>query len=326
VSTSLKKSRKHRSERDKGKDGERKHRSRSSKHAEEGDGNANGEGDGERRHHRKHRTKEPIKDDGLVPVRKHRSHRDKDKDKDKDSERRHRKRRHHHDEQQPLSSEPIPAGADVPAQLDTANGSARMDPSLSIPTSTNGDGSSSPKIEPAQVENASDSAAEAPSERHRDHERENEGERERRHQHRRSKRERHHRHESQNEVREERPRKPRYYPLAEHLCNPGLLAPLLAYLTFADFYALWNSTRRISKTMEGTPDLREIALEKFLSSVGYRRWTFSERREPVSLTLKVCDFYCKEIDKLSTASLFVGIECVPPRCNCTNTPLSHDSC
>jgi hypothetical protein len=268
--SSTKKRRKHRSEKDKEKDGERKHRSRSSKHAGEGEGDING--DGERRH-RKHRTKgEPVFDNGLAPVRKHRSHRDKDKDKD--SERRHRKHRRH-DERPILEVTP----ADVPAQLD-ANGSVPMDTFLTVSTTTNGGGSSSTQFE--IVSGEGDEGAGLPDER--------DYEREREHRHKGSKRERHHRHESQNEV-EERPREPRYYPLAEHLCNAELLAPLVAYLTFPDFYALWNSTRLVSKIMEDTPALRELALEKFLGSVGYRRWTFSERREPVSLSLQVFDVY-----------------------------------
>ena len=267
--SSTKKRRKHRSEKEKEKDGERKHRSRSSKHAE-GEGDTNG--DGERRRH-KHRARgAPVLDDGLVPVRKHRSHRDKDKDKD--SERRHRKRRHH--DEQP-TAEPVSAG--VPAQLDM-NGSVSMDPFPTVSTSTNGGGSSSTQFEIMQDEG--DRGARLSGDRDDDLEREC------RRQRRRNNRERHHRHESRQEV-QEPPREPRYYPLAEHLCNAELLAPLVAYLTFSDFFALWNSTRLVNKIMEDTPNLRELALEKFLGSVGYRRWTFSERREPVSLSLQVFD-------------------------------------
>ena len=159
-----------------------------------------------------------------------------------------------------------------------------MEPSLTVSTSANSRGLSSTQIEIMQADGAGDEVAD-PS-----HERDREREREQRHRHRRSRREHHHRHLSQSEL-EERPREPRCYPLAEHMRNAELLAPLVTHLTFPDFYALWNSTKLVWKFMEETPGLREIVLEKYLGSVGYRRWMFNERREPVSLSLKVCGFH-----------------------------------
>jgi hypothetical protein len=44
----------------------------------------------------------------------------------------------------------------------------------------------------------------------------------------------------------------------------------------------------VSKIIDHTPGLREVALERFLGPVGYKRWYFEERREPVVLSLSVC--------------------------------------
>lgn len=85
-----------------------------------------------------------------------------------------------------------------------------------------------------------------------------------------------------------RPRTPKPYPLDEHLCNPSLFLPLLPHLSFRDFYSLLHTSKLVGKIIEGTKDLREIVLERYLGgSVGYKRWRFDERREPVTMSLTV---------------------------------------
>lgn len=145
-----------------------------------------------------------------------------------------------------------------------------MDPSQT--SSTQGDARSSTSP-PAEAINEAEDTVQEDNERRERRRRDRE--------HRRS----HRRKESQPV--EEAPPEPRYYPLGEHLCNPELLAPLVGYLTFPEFYSVWHTSSVVGKIMEDTHELREIVLERFLGSVGYRRWTFEERREPITLTLWV---------------------------------------
>ncbi|KAF8324905.1 uncharacterized protein EI90DRAFT_2220634 [Cantharellus anzutake] len=86
-------------------------------------------------------------------------------------------------------------------------------------------------------------------------------------------------------VPEPEPEPPRY-PLEEHLLLPNLLAPLLPYLNFRTFYNLWTVSRAVYRAIEEVDELRELVLLRYLSSVGYRTWTF-ERREPVIISVGV---------------------------------------
>jgi hypothetical protein len=78
-----------------------------------------------------------------------------------------------------------------------------------------------------------------------------------------------------------------FYPLEKHVNDPGLLEELLAYLSFQEFMTLSSTSKRIRTMLEDRKDLRETVLERFLVTVGYRRWGF-EVKEPLELTLKVC--------------------------------------
>lgn len=124
----------------------------------------------------------------------------------------------------------------------------------------------------------------------RDRDRERDRDKEKDRKHRRSKHTSRHHHSHSNPTEADPPpleREPRGYPLAEHLCNVELLAPLVIYLTFPEFYALWTSTKLVKGIVEDTDELREVVLERFLGPVGYKKWMFKERREPVTLTLMV---------------------------------------
>jgi hypothetical protein len=84
---------------------------------------------------------------------------------------------------------------------------------------------------------------------------------------------------------------PSYYPITVHLSRTYLLAPLLACISFKGWLVLWSTASALRKKLDDTRDLRELVLERFLGSVGYRRWEVPGRNEPLTLTLRVCFFW-----------------------------------
>jgi hypothetical protein len=87
------------------------------------------------------------------------------------------------------------------------------------------------------------------------------------------------------EVRETRIPGP--FPLATCVTSPPLLSALLAYLSFYDWCILSAVTKEIRMRLVGTAELREVALERYLRTVGYSRWAW-EDVDPLELSLLVC--------------------------------------
>jgi hypothetical protein len=80
------------------------------------------------------------------------------------------------------------------------------------------------------------------------------------------------------------------YPIKEHLAIPELLAPLVSFMTFSELLALTSVSKAIRNLLEDKRELREEVLERYLGTVGYMRWDFGKKREPLVLTLRVCLF------------------------------------
>lgn len=78
------------------------------------------------------------------------------------------------------------------------------------------------------------------------------------------------------------------YPIEQHLAVPELLASSLLFLQFSDVLALTTVSKTIRNMLEDRKELREEILERFLGTVGYMRWDFGKKREPLVLTLRVC--------------------------------------
>jgi hypothetical protein len=77
------------------------------------------------------------------------------------------------------------------------------------------------------------------------------------------------------------------YPIEEHLSRPELLSVLLYYMQFSEVLALSSVSKVIRNMLEDRRELREEVLERFLGTVGYTRWDFGKKREPLVLTLRV---------------------------------------
>lgn len=76
------------------------------------------------------------------------------------------------------------------------------------------------------------------------------------------------------------------FSLNGFLSDAGLLFNLLSYLTFYDWIVLSNVSKQIRAHLQEDRDLREEALERYLDTIGYERWTW-EQEEPLSLSLQV---------------------------------------
>ena len=80
--------------------------------------------------------------------------------------------------------------------------------------------------------------------------------------------------------------KPPAITMAELLSYPPVFANLLSFFSFYDWCNLSATTREIRVLLVNVKDLKEVALERFLKTVGYARWAFPEP-EPLALTLQV---------------------------------------
>ncbi|CDO77558.1 hypothetical protein BN946_scf184912.g57 [Trametes cinnabarina] len=81
-----------------------------------------------------------------------------------------------------------------------------------------------------------------------------------------------------------------FYPLAQHLTHPALLGHLLDYLAFNDWLALSNVSKDVRERLREERDLSERVLERFLRTVGYKRWAWGVGEEVV-LTLTDLNAY-----------------------------------
>ncbi|KAJ7100663.1 hypothetical protein B0H15DRAFT_457916 [Mycena belliarum] len=92
------------------------------------------------------------------------------------------------------------------------------------------------------------------------------------------------------EVRETR--MPGTFPLVMCITNPQLLGALLPYLSFHQWCILSAVTKATRMRLVQTPGLREVALERYLHTVGYSRWVWDDA-DPLELSLLVClPFFC----------------------------------
>jgi len=69
------------------------------------------------------------------------------------------------------------------------------------------------------------------------------------------------------------------------LLDTQILACLLQYLSFFEWCILLSLSKEIRSALVRNSDLRETALERFLKTIGYSRWTWDD--EPLSLSLQV---------------------------------------
>jgi len=89
--------------------------------------------------------------------------------------------------------------------------------------------------------------------------------------------------------------KPTFYPLLQHLQNPELLTELLTHLSFYEWLILWGGVSKvIRQTLDSDPALCDVALQRYLSTVGYARWTWSSH-EPIRITLAEMHAYMRGV-------------------------------
>jgi hypothetical protein len=69
------------------------------------------------------------------------------------------------------------------------------------------------------------------------------------------------------------------------LVDPQILACLLQFLSFYEWCTLLSLSKVIRSNLVRNAALRETALERFLKTIGYTRWTWDG--EPLSLSLQV---------------------------------------
>ena len=65
------------------------------------------------------------------------------------------------------------------------------------------------------------------------------------------------------------------YALVHHLGNKALFEALLLHLPFASWLSVYSTTRAIRRLISLDRDLREVVMERYLRSVGYRKWDVS---------------------------------------------------
>jgi hypothetical protein len=89
--------------------------------------------------------------------------------------------------------------------------------------------------------------------------------------------------------------KPKFYPLLQHLQNPELLAELLVHLSFYEWLILWGATsKEIRQALESDPAVCDVALERYLGTVGYARWLWPSP-EPIRITLPEMHAYMRGV-------------------------------
>jgi hypothetical protein len=89
--------------------------------------------------------------------------------------------------------------------------------------------------------------------------------------------------------------KPTFYPLLQHLQNPDLLTELLTHLSFYEWLILWGSISKvIRQALDSDPVLCDVALQRYLGTVGYARWTWPSP-EPIRITLAEMHAYMRGV-------------------------------
>jgi hypothetical protein len=89
--------------------------------------------------------------------------------------------------------------------------------------------------------------------------------------------------------------KPTFYPLLQHLQNRELLTELLTHLSFYEWLILWGSvSKAIRQALDSDSALCDAALERYLGTVGYARWSWSSP-EPIRITLVEMHTYMRGV-------------------------------
>jgi len=89
--------------------------------------------------------------------------------------------------------------------------------------------------------------------------------------------------------------KPTFYPLLQHLQNPELLTELLTHLSFYEWLILWGGVNKvIRQALDSDPALCDVALQRYLGTVGYSLWTWSSP-EPIRITLAEMHAYMRGV-------------------------------
>lgn len=91
--------------------------------------------------------------------------------------------------------------------------------------------------------------------------------------------------------------KPTFYPLLQHLQNRELLTELLTHLSFCEWLILWGGVNKvIRQALDSDPALCDVALERYLGTVGYARWSWSNP-EPIRISLAEMRGYMRGVSK-----------------------------
>jgi hypothetical protein len=91
--------------------------------------------------------------------------------------------------------------------------------------------------------------------------------------------------------------KPTFYPLLQHLQNRELLTELLTHLSFCEWLILWGGiSKAIRQALDSDPALCDVALERYLSTVGYARWSWPNP-EPIRITPAEMRAYMRGVSK-----------------------------
>ena len=91
--------------------------------------------------------------------------------------------------------------------------------------------------------------------------------------------------------------KPTFYPLLQHLQNRELLTELLTHFSFCEWLILWGGiSKAIRQALDSDPALCDVALERYLGTVGYARWSWSNP-EPIRITLAEMRAYMRGVSK-----------------------------
>jgi len=93
-------------------------------------------------------------------------------------------------------------------------------------------------------------------------------------------------------------KEPGPFPLVEFLSQAPLLSSLLVYLTFYEWCILSSVSQHIRTFLQDEVELREEVLERYMATVGYGRWIWSEP-EPLPLSLQACLRYSDLSTELS---------------------------
>ena len=88
---------------------------------------------------------------------------------------------------------------------------------------------------------------------------------------------------------------PKFYPLLDHLQNPDLLTLLLVHLSFYEWLVLWGGVSRlVRQTLDSNPAICDVALERYLGTVGYARWSWPNP-EPIRISLAEMHAYMRGV-------------------------------